>query len=64
MEATPVKFINSMTRARRKIQMTDRYPAKPKIKADRHRYSKYRADEYKASKKDIQKIALLKTNIS
>jgi hypothetical protein len=40
--------------------MKGMYPATKKVEASRKRHSKFYADEYKATKKDIEKISLLK----
>lgn len=62
MSGRPVAFINSMVRCRRRLQMLGQYEASDKVKKFRHKNSKYRADDNKVSKKDIERIALLKTN--
>jgi hypothetical protein len=42
--------------------MLGQYEASDKVKKSRQKNSKYRADDNKVSKKDIERIALLKTN--
>ena len=59
MEWPAVQFINSMVRERRRFQMLWLYPAKADVREHRQRHSKYRANEHKATKKDIQKISIL-----
>jgi hypothetical protein len=40
--------------------MLGKYEAIDKVKKNRQRHSKYRAEQNKATKKDIEKISLLK----
>ena len=61
MEWPAVQFINNMTRIRRRFQMEWLYEASKKVSEKRKRHSKFYADEYKATKKDIEKISLLKS---
>lgn len=55
-----VSFIKTMERERRYIQMKWLYEADPRVKKIRRLKSKYRGDQYKANKKDIQKISINK----
>jgi len=60
IEIPAVQFINTMVRARRLFQMKGMYEANSNVKERRQAYSMYRSNENKATKKDIQKISLLK----
>ena len=53
-----VKFINSMTRARRKTQMIGEHLGRPEVMKKRQIYSTYRKEKYKATKKDIEIISI------
>lgn len=55
-----VQFVNAMTRERRRIQMTGQLLGRKEVQERRQKNSKYRKGEYKANKKDIENIALLK----
>lgn len=56
------QFVSSMMRRRRKLQMLGLYEADTPIKTRRHAFSKYWADEQRATKKEISKISMKKSN--
>lgn len=49
-----------MVRIRRKLQMLGKFPARKNVADKRHKMSKYRAKEFKATKKEISNISFEK----
>lgn len=55
-----VAFINTITRIRRQLQMKWQYKARKEVTEKRQAYSKLRAKDYKATKKDLSKVSFEK----